>query len=422
MPGTVAFVEAGDDDRFSRCFLASSASITGQQYCKPVIELDGCFIKNQYLGTILVAATIDANGQTFPLAFGVVDTENTATWSWVLDHLRNIFVISCTSIISDRQKGLINAVEAVLPGCPHAFCVKHLADNATGKGSKKARPFIFRLAKVKNLNDYNDILKEMAIVSQTAAEYIEKTADPQHWVECIFPGNRWGHTTSNVVESLNAAINEAREQPIVQMFDSIRAMLGRWFVSRRKEARAMIEFPLVPRAVKNLEERLMLLRDLRSIEVDDDEFEVIDSGRVFNVDIEEKSCSCCDGKEGIPCAHLLMFLTRNGSRGIEYCAPQHSSLWYLRAYEGRILSVDDVTLESNVESDERAPEVNVSGPPIAKPRVGRPKKVRMRNAREKKSGSKPRRSQTSLEPAQKRIYKCGLCGEVNHNKRGCPNQ
>ncbi|KAL0224153.1 hypothetical protein P9112_003543 [Eukaryota sp. TZLM1-RC] len=57
MPGTVAFVEAGEDDRFSGCFLAFSASITGQKYCKPVIQLDGCFIKDQYLGTILVALT-----------------------------------------------------------------------------------------------------------------------------------------------------------------------------------------------------------------------------------------------------------------------------------------------------------------------------------------------------------------------------
>ncbi|KAL0207152.1 hypothetical protein P9112_012863 [Eukaryota sp. TZLM1-RC] len=275
---------------------------------------------------------------------------------------------------------------------------------------QKKLGFIFRLAKAKNLNDYNDILKETEIVSQTAADNIEKTADPQHWVEL---------TSGNHSMLLS---NEAREQPIVQMFDSIRVMLGKWFVSRQKEARAMIEFALVPRAVKIPEERLMLLRELKSIEVDDDKFEDIDSGRVFNVDIGEKSCSCCNGKEGIPCAHLLMFLTRNGSRGIEYCAPQHSSLWYLRAYEGRILSVDDVTLRSNVESDERAPEVNVCGPPIAKPRVGRPKKVRMRNTSERKSGNKPRRSQTSLKPAQKRIYKCGLCGEVNHNERGRPNQ
>ncbi|KAL0206798.1 hypothetical protein P9112_012509 [Eukaryota sp. TZLM1-RC] len=213
------------------------------------ISVNDTFESRDKMITTLYQYGIEINKEFFP-----AQNNNKARWEIRCDDEKCPFRFIATSpldcdvwivtnsIFSERQKGLINAVKAVLPGCPHAFCVKHLADNATGKESKKARPFVFRLAKVKNLNDYNDIQKEMAIVSQTAAQYIEKTADSQHWVEYMFPGNRWAHTTSNVVESLNAAINEAREQPIVQMFDSIRAMLGRWFVSRRREARAMIEF------------------------------------------------------------------------------------------------------------------------------------------------------------------------------------
>ncbi|KAL0230951.1 hypothetical protein GEMRC1_010356 [Eukaryota sp. GEM-RC1] len=416
MPGTVTVIESGDDGEFSRCFLAFEASIQGFQYCKPVFGLDGCHIKSQYLGVMLIAVAIDANGHTFPLAFSVVDTESTDTWTWFLENLRQVYDLSDVTIISDRQKGLINATRNVLSDIPHASCVKHLADNANGRGSKKARPFIFRLAKAKNVGQYENIMTEMATVSQSAADYITRTANPENWVEFMFPGNRWGHTTSNVVESFNAAINEARQQPIVQMFETIRAMLARWFVTRRKEARE-IAFPLVPRASKILEERLLLVRNLRHVEVDINEYEVYDEGRVFNVNVEDKSCTCCDAKEGIPCSHLLLLLSATGSRRIEYCANQHTTLFYFRTYEGRILSVDDVQLRHYLLDDDV--EGIVSGPPIAKPRVGRPKIVRMKKKAEPSAGKPRKDNRSSDEPPLKRTYTCGKCGGKGHSKRSC---
>lgn len=49
----------------------------------------------------------------FPLAYGVVEGENTDSWRWFLDLLREDLEIgdeSEYSIISDRQKGLEIAV------------------------------------------------------------------------------------------------------------------------------------------------------------------------------------------------------------------------------------------------------------------------------------------------------------------------
>ncbi|KAL0205622.1 hypothetical protein P9112_000929 [Eukaryota sp. TZLM1-RC] len=158
--------------------------------------------------------TVDAAGHTFPLAFGVVENEHYDSWKWFIEQLKKVFDLTGITVISDRQKGLIKAVGETLQTSAHAFCVKHLADNANGKGSKKARPFIFRLAKCGSKVEYEKLLREMTLVSPVAANYIRNTAEPHHWVEYQFPGNRCGHVTSNIVECVNACIAEARQLPI----------------------------------------------------------------------------------------------------------------------------------------------------------------------------------------------------------------
>jgi hypothetical protein len=70
--------------------------------------IDGCFIKLSTGQQILAATGRDGNNNIFPIAFGVVDKEETATWMWFLTQLK--YCIGEQSeyghypIISDRQK------------------------------------------------------------------------------------------------------------------------------------------------------------------------------------------------------------------------------------------------------------------------------------------------------------------------------
>ena len=41
------------------------------------------------------------------------------------------------------------------------------------------------------------------------------------WAEAWFPSRRYGHDTSNIVESVNKILKLEREQPIVELLDSI---------------------------------------------------------------------------------------------------------------------------------------------------------------------------------------------------------
>ena len=72
--------------------------------------LDGCFIKLSTGQQILAATGRDGNNNIFPIAFGVVDKEETDSWTWFLTQLRTIIETGNKfgkyTIMSDRQKGL----------------------------------------------------------------------------------------------------------------------------------------------------------------------------------------------------------------------------------------------------------------------------------------------------------------------------
>ncbi|PKI51121.1 hypothetical protein CRG98_028501 [Punica granatum] len=72
-------------DRMYICFDASKRGLLAG--CRPLIELDGCFLKDYYGGTLLVAVTQDLNHSFYVIAYGVVEQETKDSWSWFLRRL-----------------------------------------------------------------------------------------------------------------------------------------------------------------------------------------------------------------------------------------------------------------------------------------------------------------------------------------------
>lgn len=65
---------------FERVFWAFKPCINGFKHCMPVLSIDGTHLYEKYKGTLLVATSVDANFQVFPLAFAIVEGENTSSW------------------------------------------------------------------------------------------------------------------------------------------------------------------------------------------------------------------------------------------------------------------------------------------------------------------------------------------------------
>ncbi|KAL0430869.1 UNVERIFIED_CONTAM: hypothetical protein Sradi_0712900 [Sesamum radiatum] len=97
--------------------------------CRPIIGLDGCFLKTYFKGQLLVAIGRDGNDNIVPIAIAVVPVENRQTWQWfleeLLDDIRGLGTAKW-SFILDRQKGLIDALKELVPESEHKYCLRHM--------------------------------------------------------------------------------------------------------------------------------------------------------------------------------------------------------------------------------------------------------------------------------------------------------
>ncbi|KAF2284161.1 hypothetical protein GH714_019659 [Hevea brasiliensis] len=129
-PGVVVKIELEtrvkeeDDMVFKRLFISFEATKDGfTKGRRPLIGLDGCHLKGLYGGIFLSAVVLDGNRGALPLAFAFGESECLESWNFFLENLYH-----CTgdnrpwTFMSDRQKGLVEAVKEVFPTACHRFC------------------------------------------------------------------------------------------------------------------------------------------------------------------------------------------------------------------------------------------------------------------------------------------------------------
>jgi MULE transposase-like protein/MuDR family transposase len=167
MPGSKAICDKDGDNHFLRLFLAFSPSLNGFRHCRPLIGLDGTHLKAKYLGILLCATAVDAEGSLYPLAFAVVNAENDCNWRWFLHHLRgvldNVLPENTTlTFLSDRQKGLVESVEALFPGAHHSYCLRHLTDNVLRRFKTSTLvEIVWKAARAVTVAGYNEHIAEL---------------------------------------------------------------------------------------------------------------------------------------------------------------------------------------------------------------------------------------------------------------------
>ncbi|KAK1380363.1 hypothetical protein POM88_027107 [Heracleum sosnowskyi] len=106
--GSIVELQLTGNNCFLYVFVALNSSMKEWNYCLPVVVVDGTFLKSSYRGTLLVAATQDAGGKIFPLAFDVVDSENDLSWEWFFQNFRKAYGgREGMVIVSDRHESII---------------------------------------------------------------------------------------------------------------------------------------------------------------------------------------------------------------------------------------------------------------------------------------------------------------------------
>ena len=223
-----------DKGKFKYFFLAFDASIAGWRYCRPVISVDGTFLTNKFKETLLLATMLDVDNHVFPLALGVVDSENDASWTWFFEQLKcAIGDREELVIISDRNQCIPKAVSQVYPTALHGICVQHLYNNVHSKFKNGSiEPLFNRCARVYTMKEFVFYMDALHSINARIKEYLF-LADPSKWARSQFERKRYNIMTTNISECLNGILKVARDRPIASVVEAYRKMLQKWFYERR---------------------------------------------------------------------------------------------------------------------------------------------------------------------------------------------
>ncbi|KAL0384319.1 UNVERIFIED_CONTAM: hypothetical protein Sradi_2826200 [Sesamum radiatum] len=119
---------------FKRIFVGLDALKKGfLQGCSPFLGFDGCHLKGPYGGVLLAAIGLDGNNGLFPLAFAIVESECKDSWCFffqALDEMLGGFDVDRPwTFMSDRQKGLLECINDMVPHAINRRCARHLFAN-----------------------------------------------------------------------------------------------------------------------------------------------------------------------------------------------------------------------------------------------------------------------------------------------------
>ncbi|PKI73676.1 hypothetical protein CRG98_005917 [Punica granatum] len=132
---TVLLQVQPETHEFKRLYICLDACKKGfQEGCRPIIGLDGCFLKGYYGGQLLSSVSQDGNNSFFVIAYAIVEVECTESWKWFLQNLISDVgdpIEKKYTFIFDMRKGLDAAIKEVCDGAPHRFCNRHIWANLT---------------------------------------------------------------------------------------------------------------------------------------------------------------------------------------------------------------------------------------------------------------------------------------------------
>ncbi|XP_038723959.1 uncharacterized protein LOC120015554 [Tripterygium wilfordii] len=385
--------------------------------CRPLIGLDGCFLKTVYGGQLLTAVAHDGANGIFPIVWAVVERENGDSWEWFLRKLLldiGGFDRRRWCFISDRQKGLVSTIDKlereVEQGIEHRFCVRHIYANFSKKWpGAHYRKLVYDCAKATTMQDFLSHMQKVKELDEEAWKYLDDIV-PCLWTRAAFSTfSKNDAIVNNMSESFNGKIVQIRGKPIITMLEELRAdAMDRHVRLRikmeRKQGRLVPE--VHDRLVKEFQ-KSRLWTAKWSGDSEQSVFQVSKKPEQYVVNVKQASCTCRSWDlSGIPCTHAVATIGWLHKDPIDFVHEAYTRETYFRVYHHNVEPTNGENLWVATGGDTVIP------PPM-KVSVGRPTKKRRREHDEPKTSSRLRRRYPKI--------KCGKCGGLGHNKRGCHN-
>ncbi|XP_075077355.1 uncharacterized protein LOC142164082 [Nicotiana tabacum] len=327
----------------------------------------------------LVSFSKDANNQIFPLAFGIAESENNNSYEWYFSELRSAIGSRDNLIfLSDRHQSIAYGIAKVYPESHHGICIYHLEQNLKRRKVKSEVIKLFQsAARVYRRKEFDLYMSDIAKVDKKTFDYLMEEP-PEMWVHSYSPRRRYDMLTTNIAESMNSVLLEARELPILRMMDFIQVKLQQ----------------------EELKKKIDLAFTLNVFPVDSWRSRVEEEGITFLVDLNKKICDCFQFQfDELPCIHAIAAIEKRNIKKSNFCSDWYLKESWLKTYERQIYPVgntDSWIVPESVKSQ-------IIKPPDFKVPPGRRQKKRHIPATE----------------SSKITFKCGRCRRIGHNRTSC---
>ncbi|XP_057809117.1 uncharacterized protein LOC131023590 [Salvia miltiorrhiza] len=379
-------LRVGDGGVFRGLYVGFSALRKGFSYgCRPIIGLDGAFLKT-HLGWILLCAIAkDGNNQMFPISWAVVEVENQENWSWFLEILLEELHITDGNgftFISDQQK-------------------QH-------KGGTLKNLF-WKACRSTYIEEYKAALEEMKQESEAAHDnFIER--GPQKFCKAFISLSPISDMIdNNVSETFNGYVVNARGKLIIDMLEDIRCSL----MARQFKKLSILDNwndTICPQVRKKLESLKVHSRNCQVHPAMGGKFEVHHHEDKFVVVLESKTCTCrVWDSTGIPCVHAVSALAFLKQDPAAYIHEYFSVERYKMAYAFGLEPLNGKKMWPDAEG-------YTVLPPHIRRMPGRPKLKRKRDSDEVNPNDTNKLKKNGV------TMTCRRCMQPGHNTRTCKNE
>ncbi|XP_058753389.1 uncharacterized protein LOC131626586 [Vicia villosa] len=384
---------------FHRLFWAFRPCVQGFAYCKPILQIDGTWLYGKYKGTLLMAVAQDGNSNIFPIAFALVEGETAGGWSFFLRNLR-------THVAPQPGLCLISYIHASIesaynnpangwqnPPSTHVYCIRHISQNFMREIKDRAlRKTLANARYALTQPTFQYYRNEIVAANPDAGRWVDNLAR-EKWIRSYDNGKRWGHMTTNLVESMNEVFKGIRHLPITVLVQATYYRMASLFARRGERWSAVLESGQVfsETCVKFMKEQSAKANS-----------HIVTSFERFNQTFSVKET--IDHNEGLP-RQQYRVLTDEGwcdyGKFQAFRMPFSHAETLLGVYNNAFQVMAKEDYWPAYEGD-----VVWHNDNMRRKKRGRPNSTRIR---------------TEMDH-EKVVRKCGICREVGHNKNTCPNR
>ncbi|XP_058762065.1 putative protein FAR1-RELATED SEQUENCE 10 [Vicia villosa] len=199
----------------------------------PIVLIMDCTYKtNKYRQPLFEIVGMTSTKLTFAVAFAYMKSEQTETFCWVLDKLKQLFIKqdNCPQVIlTDRDLALMKAIETVFPKTTNLLCRFHINKNVKSKCKEHVvddmretvEKMWFELIKASDEMEYHQRLKQLedaCVDYKGFIDYVNDTWLTPHihrfveaWINQVL---HLGNTTTNRVESAHWKLKQMLENSL----------------------------------------------------------------------------------------------------------------------------------------------------------------------------------------------------------------